>query len=46
MIQNGYQPGIEIPHKRKKRCTALDLFPDFIDKGGFKDALTIANRKA
>ena len=28
----------------KKRCTAF-LFSDFIDKGGFKDALTIANRK-
>ena len=28
----------------KKRCTAF-LISDFIDKGGFKDALTIANRK-
>lgn len=28
----------------KKRCTAF-LISDFIDKDGFKDALTIANRK-
>lgn len=28
----------------KKRCTAF-LISDFIDKGGFKDALTVANRK-
>ncbi|MCL3852223.1 DUF58 domain-containing protein [Parabacteroides sp. GYB001] len=28
----------------KKRCTTF-LISDFIDKGGFKDALTIANRK-
>jgi uncharacterized protein (DUF58 family) len=28
----------------KKRCTAF-LISDFIDKGNFKDALTIANRK-
>ncbi|MDR0748808.1 MAG: DUF58 domain-containing protein [Tannerellaceae bacterium] len=28
----------------KKRCTAF-LISDFIDKGDFKDALTIANRK-
>ncbi len=28
----------------KKRCTAF-LISDFINKGGFKDALTIANRK-
>jgi uncharacterized protein (DUF58 family) len=28
----------------KKRCTAF-LVSDFIDKGSFKDALTIANRK-
>ncbi|MGM9759992.1 MAG: DUF58 domain-containing protein [Parabacteroides sp.] len=28
----------------KKRCTAF-LISDFIDKGGFKDSLTIANRK-
>ena len=28
----------------KKRCTAF-LISDFIDKGGFKEALTIANRK-
>ena len=28
----------------KKRCTAF-LISDFIDKGGFKDAITIANRK-
>lgn len=28
----------------KKRCTAF-LISDFIDKGSFKDALTIANRK-
>ena len=28
----------------KKRCTAF-LISDFIDKGGFKDALTMANRK-
>ena len=28
----------------KKRCTAF-LISDFIDNGGFKDALTIANRK-
>ncbi len=28
----------------KKRCTAF-LISDFIDKGGFKNALTIANRK-
>ena len=27
----------------KKRCTAF-LISDFIDKGGFKDALTVANR--
>ena len=28
----------------KKRCTAF-LISDFINKGGFKDALTVANRK-
>ena len=28
----------------KKRCTAF-LISDFIDKEGFKDALTVANRK-
>ena len=28
----------------KKRCTAF-LISDFIDKGNYKDALTIANRK-
>ena len=28
----------------KKRCTAF-LISDFIDKAGFKDALTVANRK-
>ena len=28
----------------KKRCTAF-LISDFIDKGGLKDALTVANRK-
>ena len=28
----------------KKRCTAF-LISDFIDKGGFKEALTVANRK-
>ena len=28
----------------KKRCTAF-LISDFIDKGGFKDDLTVANRK-
>lgn len=28
----------------KKRCTTF-LISDFIDKGGFKDSLTIANRK-
>lgn len=28
----------------KKRCTAF-IVSDFIDKGGYKDALTIANRK-
>ncbi|MCD8269593.1 MAG: DUF58 domain-containing protein [Parabacteroides sp.] len=28
----------------KKRCTTF-LISDFIDKGGFKDAMTIANRK-
>jgi uncharacterized protein (DUF58 family) len=28
----------------KKRCTTF-LISDFIDKGGFKDALTIANKK-
>ena len=28
----------------KKRCTTF-LISDFIDKGGFKDALTVANRK-
>ena len=33
-----------LPNALKKRCTTF-LISDFIDKDGFKDALTIANRK-
>ena len=43
--EDGYRPGFEIlTNAIKKRCTTF-LISDFIDKDGFKDALTIANRK-
>lgn len=43
--QTNIRLGLEyLTNVMKRRCTAFVL-SDFIDRGGFKDALTIANRK-